>query len=172
LLLPTGQDANMLSGQQDSQSNNNFQQSLLGNQPNLFQGVATTNGGGQMAFSQSGMGNSHQGMGTINGASFGHNSSGGNNGGGQSYGQNGLGMHQNGIQQQQQQQQNGQGGVCGSPVLLVSNLNEEVCNKTVGLTELFLNRKKMSLNFIVSYLLNTNLRKKLNDFKLKMHIDL
>ena len=28
----------------------------------------------------------------------------------------------------------------------------------------------MSLNFIVNYLLNTNLRKKLNEFKLKMHI--
>lgn len=131
LLLPTGQDGNMGNGQQDNQmgnsnSNNNFQQSLLGNQPNMFQGIQPNVNGGQLNFNQNSMGNnSHLGMNNNgnNNNNYGHNNMNGNNAGSQGY-QNGLNMLQN---NQQQQQSGQQGGMCQSPVLLVSNLNEEFC---------------------------------------------
>lgn len=130
LLLPTGQDGNMGNGQQDNQmgnssSNSSFQQSLLGNQPNLFQGMQSNANSNQMSFNQNSMANNSQ-QGMNNNNNYGHNNNTGNNGNNgvnQGY-QNGLSMLQN---SQQQQQGGQQASMCQSPVLLVSNLNEEFC---------------------------------------------
>lgn len=130
LLLPTGQDGNNMLNSQNDQigSNNNFSQnSLLGNQPNLFGGsVQGNNNGGQnnMQYSQSG-------------SMMGNNNSQGNNqhssmnqGYGQNNGQNNMQYSQNGSMMGNNgsiQGNNNQGQGTNSPVLLVSNLNEEFC---------------------------------------------
>jgi len=149
LLLPTGQEG--MTGQQgvgnasDSIGGGNgvqFQQSLLGNQPNMYgqqqQGNSASNGmngnngignGGQMGFTQNNnnsmqqhhhMSGMNQGSGYQSNqqhqGSFGHQQPG--HQGSQHQGQQGM----NGSQQSL-----GGGGVVTSPVLLVSNLNEEFC---------------------------------------------
>lgn len=111
LLLPTGQDG---MGQNNSQNNNEmgnssmqYQQSLLGNQPNLFQGVQSGSNG-QMNFA---------GNNNMHGNQQGANQFQGN----QNNYQGGQMNHNN-----QPQNNNSMSGN-SSPVLLVSNLNEEFC---------------------------------------------
>lgn len=113
LLLPTGQDGiNQQSQGNDQMGNNNngnnFQQSLLGNQPNLFQAVQAM-ANGQMPFSQnSNMSNSNSQ----------HSNMSYNGNQGQNFNNGQLNMNNN-------NGNNNQGN--NSPVLLVSNLNEEFC---------------------------------------------
>lgn len=111
LLLPTGQDGmnNNQNQQNNDQMNNNnnnnmqYQQSLLGNQPNMFNNQS---GNSQMPFNPQ---NSNM-----------HPNQMQNNNNNMNQGYQGNQMGQN-------QQQNGHMQGSGSPVLLVSNLNEEFC---------------------------------------------
>ncbi len=164
LLLPTGQEgmtgqlgpggADQMGGG-GSGNGMQFQQSLLGNQPNMYgqqqqngvgnglsngnNGNSNIGNGGQMGFNQNNNNSMQQQMHHMSGMN-----QGGNGGGYQGsqhqqsnfgHQQSGFGHQQSGHQVNQHQsqqsmngsQQNLGGGAVTSPVLLVSNLNEEFC---------------------------------------------
>lgn len=132
LLLPTGQDGNnnmQSNDQMGSQNNFQQQQSLLGNQPNIFQANSNCNNNGPMFNNQGNNSmnhsNSHSNM-NMNQNQFGSGSFNGN-GPNQIFNNNNGGMNHQQSQHNNNNNSNNQNNGISSPVLLVSNLNEEFC---------------------------------------------